>query len=130
MAGEIAIADVNEQTRVLNLLQMYENGALSTPGERLRALPLMCKTVGDIRKLNRKLLNQLREWDWRPFEENSFPKEDEEVLMQLSCDRIILTHFNAEDIDTFEQEGVIRWMRFPEPPLYVIDDPIMKGEDE
>lgn len=129
MSNEITIADPGEQTRILNLLQMYENGALSTKGQQLRVLPLMCKAVIDIRKYNRKLLNQLRKLDWRPFKEDRYPNEDEEVLMQLSCDRIILTHFKLEDVETFEQEGVVRWLRFPTPSLYVIDDPIMKGED-
>lgn len=129
MSNEITIADPGEQTRILNLLQMYENGALSTKGQQLRVLPLMCKAVIDIRKYNRKLLNKLRKLDWRPFKEDRYPNEDEEVLMQLSCNRTILTHFKLEDVETFEQEGVVRWLRFPTPSLYVIDDPIMKGED-
>ena len=104
-----------EQVRVLNFLQMFENGAMgdTTQGTTMRALPLMCKAVLDIRKLNRKLLNQLKERNWRPFEEEYYPDEDEEVLMALSCRRAILTHFKLEDVETFEQEGVESWLRIP-----------------
>ncbi len=119
-----------EQVRVLNFLQMFENGAMGdvTQATTMRALPLMCKTVLDIRKLNRKLINQLEALKWRSFKEGSYPDQNEEILMQLDCDRIILSYFDIEDTETLKQEGVVRWFRFPTPELYVIDDPIMEDD--
>ena len=52
---------VPEQMRVLNVLNMFENGDMGDPQANprtMRVLPLMCKTVLDIRKLNRKLLDR------------------------------------------------------------------------
>lgn len=52
---------VPEQVRVLNVLNMFENGDMGDPKANprtMRVLPLMCKTVLDIRRLNRKLLDR------------------------------------------------------------------------
>ena len=119
--GELVVPDPGEQVRVLNLLQMYENGALSTKGQRLGVAALLCKTVINIRKLNRKFINQLRERDWRPFVEGSYPNEDEDIVARLHDGHTIITHFRDEDIEEMGIEGVEHWLRLPK---------FKEGEDE
>ncbi len=115
--GATTVPDPGEQVRILNMLQMYENGALTVEGQRMGVLPLMCKAVIDVRKYNRKILGKLAAREWRSFEENSYPREDETVLMYLSCSSVILTHFEKSEILTFEEEGVVGWLRIPELEL-------------
>lgn len=54
----------SEQFRVLNVLNMFENGDFGPTDmspTKMRVLPLMCRTVLKIRELNRKLLDQFEE---------------------------------------------------------------------
>ncbi len=104
-----------EQIRVLNFLQMYKNGALgdTTHSPTMRALPLMCKTVLDARKLNRSFINQLRERNWRPFTEGNYPEEGEEIVARLHDGHIVITLFGQDDIEDMQNEGIENWLRIP-----------------
>ena len=106
----------SEQTRVLNFLQMYENGSLGdtdTPATTMRALPLMCKTVLDIRRLNSKLLTKLEARSWKRFSEVR-PDVGDEILIRTedpSGVHVELLEWLEEDIEFFDtdSEGSL-WM--------------------
>ena len=110
----IQIPNVDERVRVLNLIQMYENGSLTpVPGQPLRVAALLCKTVVNIRKINRSFINQLRERDWRPFTEGNYPEEGEEILARLHDEHIVITLFGSDDIEDMQNEGIENWLRIP-----------------
>jgi len=109
----IPIPDVDERIRVLNIIQMYENGVLSKPGQPLGVAALMCKALLDIRKLNRKFINQLQERNWRPFTEGNYPEEGEEIVAMLHDEHIVITLFGRDDIEDMVNEGIESWLRIP-----------------
>lgn len=83
MKDAINVPDPGEKVRVLNLLQMYENGALTIKNQRLSAIALMCKTVLDIRKYNRKLICALDSRKWRTFDNGEFlPTIGKSILLR------------------------------------------------
>ena len=107
-----------EQFRILNFLQMFENGAMGdvTQPATMRALPLMCKAVVDIRKLNRKFINQLRDRSWKHMDENHLPKIGEEVLIRIEDSHGIsveLIEFTENDEHLCDGDDV-QWMKLPE----------------
>ena len=110
----IQIPDVDERVRVLNLLQMYESGSLMpVKGQPLRVAPLLCKTIINIRKMNRSFISQLQERDWRPFTEGNYPEEGEEILARLHDEHIVITLFGKDDIEDMQNEGIENWLRIP-----------------
>ena len=103
-----------ERVRVLNLLQMYENGALNNPGERLSALALMCKTVVDIRKLNRKLLARFG-WKQIRAEDEWVLPVDEWVFVRWNDGHEEWYTYEARDRDDTPEmwEDATHWMAVP-----------------
>lgn len=108
-----------EQERVLNVLQMYENGALCEPGtspKSMRVLPLLCKTVLDIRNLNRKLIDKLDVRSWKGFDVIR-PRIGDEILVRIedaSGVHVELMEWTEEDIEFFDTDsGDVRWMKLP-----------------
>lgn len=100
-----------ERVRVLNALQMFENGgmgdAVGTDG-RMRLLPLMCKTVIEIRKLNKKLLEQLKERSWKPFTET--PVVGDRLLVLLLDGEVVT--ITVRETDDFTEYAHL-WMKVP-----------------
>jgi len=110
-----------EQTRVLNTLNMFTSGALGDPNEpggRMRVLPLMCKTVLAIRKLNRKLIDQLAERSWTLFDKRH-PATGDEILVRFddpSGIHVELLEWTDEDEEFYDFAGrdeSVAWMKLP-----------------
>ena len=116
--GAISVPAIDERARVLNVLQMYENGALKgSDSSRPPVLALMCKTVLDIRRLNRNILDRLKERSWHGFDEKH-PTIGTEILLRIddaSGIHVELMEWTEEDEqyeDDFSEVGL--WMLLPE----------------
>jgi hypothetical protein len=110
--------DELERVRILNALGMYEGGGMSQqvgPDGRMRLLPLLCKTILSIRKLNRKLIERLEERSWKSFDEQR-PAVGDEILVQ-PIERVVNETARIISIIVREDDefvGVTRWMKVPE----------------
>ena len=116
MEGTINLAPIDERTRVLNVLQMYENGSLHNEGERIPVLALMCKTVLDIRRLNRKFVDKINERSWHGFDDSD-PAIGDEILIRIddaSGIHVELMEWTDDDENYFDTDSVgVLWMKLP-----------------
>ena len=109
--------DLDERIRILNVLGMYERGELSTEGMPMRVLPLMCKTVLSIRKLNRLLLDKIKSRSWTPFSQQH-PQIEDEILLRFddtSGTHVECTKWSEDDEEFFNFAGDdgAAWMKLP-----------------
>ena len=109
--------DLPEQERILNVLGMYERGELHTEGKPMRVLPLMCKTVLSIRKLNRLLLDKIKSRSWLAFSERH-PEIGDEILLRFddtSGIHVECVEWTEDDEEFFDFAGDdgAAWMKLP-----------------
>ncbi len=83
MANEVEALTADEKNRILNILQMYTNGALTEKGHRIGIIPLLCKMVIAIRLLNRKSLDQIADRSWHKLNVAfSIPRQNKPVWLR------------------------------------------------
>ena len=110
--------DLPEQERVLNVLGMFERGEMHTEGKPMRVLPLMCKTVLSIRKLNRLLLDKIKNRSWLRFDVRH-PEDGDEILVRFddaSGIHVELMEWTEDDEEFFhlvDDNEQVWWMKLP-----------------
>ena len=83
MGNTVETLNADEKNRILNILQMYTNGALTAEGQRIGIIPLLCKMVIAIRALNRKSLDQVADRSWHKLNaETSLPRINKPVWLR------------------------------------------------
>ena len=117
MGNAVKTLNADEKNRILNILQMYTNGALTAEGQqRIGIIPLLCKMVIAIRQLNRKSLDQIADRNWHKLHLNiSLPRANKPVWLRYENGTIQI------ESDGLSEQGIRAILDDPEDVYWMYE---------